>query len=204
MKLSVCFLAVFIVGGCAWVGIKEELDPERYVAWFNEHAKDYNHQKQLGGYKFTVGFQPREAVILAEFGDKSRIDKQYYSQRDSSLAGLLSCRFTLEPEDHSATLLEYQTSGPEEYGARLNYFLNEAQKDIYLLQGADTLKCRMYHFENTYGLQKKNTISLMFEEPSPDKGDIEFVFADRVLNVGTVIFTQEIKKLNNTPKLKLN
>jgi hypothetical protein len=85
------------------------------------------------------------------------------------------------------------------------------QEDFFLLEGKDTLPCRISHFERAYGLQPKAKIVLAFDKrktylkKTDEKTDSDktLIFYDKVFGAGIVKLRIEKDVLNSIPQLKL-
>lgn len=199
---QILILALLVLIACN-VGFSRKLGPTELIAWFKDKSADFKHEKTIGEYTFKLQFVPTDVQILREIEDPINISESYYTQRKLELKDKIFCYFEIAPTSLDKTLLETETSNPLEYGNRLNYFISHAEKDIYLVQGEDTLNCLNYHFENTYGLKKSNTLSMTFELTKNTK-DIEFVFDEKTLNTGPVIFQQTAFEKLKIPTLQIN
>ena len=204
MKLKyISFIAsVVFLASCSSV-LDKKLAPKEMVEWFAEEKESYKHEKTVGAYNFKLQFIPSEVKILTEVDNPSSIDKKYYEERLAELKDKIFCFFEITPTNLSQTLLETETDNPSDYGSKLNYFVSFAQQDFYMIQGRDTMKCLTYHFENTYGLKKSNTIAMLFDKKN-NQQDIEFVFDDKVLNTGPIKFIQQSFLTQKIPTIKFN
>lgn len=194
------FFFILFITSCQY---KSELNPKEMVKWFEKEKSSFIHEKTVGPYQFRLKFMPSEIKILSEVDHPNLIEEKYYNERYNELKDKIFCFFEIIPIKNEQTLLETETLNAQEYGSRLNYFVSFAQQDFYMVQGKDTMKCLTYHFENTYGLKKSNTISMLFDKKN-NKQDIEFVFDDKILNTGPIIFTQKSFSDLKTPIIKFN
>lgn len=199
--IKLLFMPVLFLS-CA-THIQKELNASEMVEWFQKDKINFLHEKNVGSYAFKLQFVPAEIKILSEVDNPSQISETYYNKRIKEVQDNIFCYFEIIPLDNTRTMLETEADNPTDYGERLNYFVSYAQKDIYLVQGKDTLKCLNYHFENTYGVKKSNTMALLFQKKD-SKEDIEFVFDDKVLNTGPIKFTQNSFTTIPTPAIKFN
>lgn len=198
-KIQIMFFCLVLISCSS--SAKKEMYPIEMVNWFNLEKESMNHEKIVGDYYFKLQFIPSEIKILTEVDNPNVIEKKYYDERINELNDKVFCFFEIGPVNQAKSFLETETSNLIEYGSRLNYFVTYAQQDFYMIQGKDTMKCLTYHFENTYGLKKSNTISMLFDKKNNTK-DMEFIFDDKILNTGPIIFTQKSFSKTNTPTIK--
>lgn len=201
LKTSITLIITVIIVSCNSLS-KKQLSVKEYSYWFEQNKETFEHEKTVGDYSFKLLFIPPEIKILTEVSNPNEIDEKYYQERLSELKNKIFCSFEITPINQTQTMLETETNNPTEYGSKLNYFISLAQQDFYIIQNKDTMRSLSYHFENTYGIKKSNTISMIFENRNSN-GDIEFVFDDKVLNTGPIIFTQQSFNKTSIPQLKL-
>ena len=109
----------------------------------------------------------------------------------------------VEIENTEGEFIRYGNPSAEEYSHRINYCSFQMQKDIFLVEGDDTLACGLFHFERTYDIAPYATFLLGFplkkEKQNKDK---VLVFNDRLFNKGTMRFVFKNEDIKKTPLLK--
>lgn len=95
-------------------------------------------------------------------------------------------------------MLKYKITGSDDYYQRIEYFSFQAQKDLRLICGQDTLLCANHHYERTYGMAPTIRLSLRFpisEEKLAAQDKITVEFFDRVFGQGIVNFQIDPKQI---------
>jgi hypothetical protein len=183
----------------------EQLSPETYLNYVSDPKNGLFVVKRLNQLEFSVFYKPCEYVamqnLLGEPFQKEKFlneledvkDMQYYTIK-------IAC------PNFSGELLKYNLKSMEEYEARVNYYSFQMQNDIKLIEGRDTLKCELFHFERNYGVAPGLSFVLGFNKP---KSEIEIYnkvisIEDKVFNNGLVNIVVKKEDLKEVPALKLN
>lgn len=148
-------ISVFVLG-CGLSRTPDELNSVDLIKWYKEFKHEFVHEKTIDEYTFKVEFIPQSVFLLSEFQSIGLENKKDVISRDSQLSDYLVCRITFSKSNPLSSFLSAEDYSPEEYSSRLSYFISHIQKDIYLIDEVDTLKSQIYHFENTYGLERSN------------------------------------------------
>jgi hypothetical protein len=82
------------------------------------------------------------------------------------------------------------------------YSAFEMQKDIYLVDGMDTLPCVMFHFERSFDVTPFGHFSIAFENSGNRRfTEKQIVFTDRLFNNGTIKFLFQSEDFTKAPVL---
>ncbi|MHB8259768.1 MAG: hypothetical protein ACYDCN_00990 [Bacteroidia bacterium] len=76
------------------------------------------------------------------------------------------------------------------------------EKDIRMVDGMDTLKCVLFHFERAYDVIPYATFLLAFPKSKFPLAEKTFIYNDRVFNKGFIKITYTPEDLSQIPKLK--
>lgn len=184
----------------------KQLGERQYLAWVEDTENGLKKEKKLDEYQYKVFYKPADYIVFREIinsGTKT-IDEQQVQKRREELKNFYQFNFDIVSADGKVSVLQHNLSNQEEHAARVNYFVSHAQQDFILVEGADTMPCVLYHFEQTFGATPLNTISLGFEKKNPNtEGDIQLIFTNRLFNTGEIKFLFPKSTINNIPKLKL-
>ncbi|MCW3071741.1 MAG: hypothetical protein JWO44_1631 [Bacteroidetes bacterium] len=188
-----------------WAGCKkkqEMLDAGGYKQWVEKTANGLVSAKEVGDFEFAVMYKPIDYIVSMETAGKNiaadsirkRMNElkgfQYYTLRIKSLKDNEFLRTGLHADN--------------EYYERLEYFVSNAQSDIILVEGTDTIPCGMYHFERNYGISPYNNIILSFpEHDSLNAKDKIFIYDDKILGTGKVALRLSADELKELPKLDI-
>ncbi len=182
---------------------RRTLSPEQYIAWAKASQKELIKTKEINGYRFTLKFQPAELLILKNaegLTSEDALDSMKKIQK-----GIVNLVMDIGSTDNQQSLLRANLAVEEEYYQRMYYYTTDVQKDLYLVEGKDTLPCVFYHFEQTFNITPVNSMIMEFERKDPNAPykDIYFIYEDRILNAGIIKFQYKKSFLNNLPKLKI-
>lgn len=203
MKFIVLLYIIVLLFFLSCNGGVKVLTPEQYQIWVKKSENKLVRIKEINGFRFTTKFKPNELLILQSpelLNSQSSIDSVMEIQR-----GVVNFVMDIGSIDGQQSLLRANIVSEEDYYQRLFYYTNEVQKDLYLVEGQDTLPCAFYHFEQTYNLSPVNSLIMEFQrkEASSAYKDLHLIYDDRVLNTGIMKFQFEKSFLNNLPQLKL-
>ncbi|MEM9022090.1 MAG: hypothetical protein AAGB22_00010 [Bacteroidota bacterium] len=176
------------------------LPPNDYVNWVQEAENGLRVGKDLNGYRFELQYRPAELIALQEQGPAT--DLPTFTERVEALEGMQY--FTLHITPETGGLLDQDIQSEQEYYTRLDYFNSFMQQDLWLIDGRDTLACKLHHYENTNGLRPDHQFVLAFEQGnSPTTEAKTLLFDDRVLGNGPVRLTIAKNDLLAIPDLTL-
>ncbi|MCL4816895.1 MAG: hypothetical protein QY303_10325 [Vicingaceae bacterium] len=170
-------LAIVFVFACRKQFMFSAVDSDQ--AYYTENALVL--KKEIGNYYFELKHIPESST------DKDSITHQSFVLKIGVVKGNDILSEGIEDEN--------------EYYERLNYFDQEAQIDMKLVDGSDTLSCLLYHFERNYGIAPFNNIVLSFpgRKNQQNSHDKVFIFDDKVLGLGTVKIKIEKELVKKIP-----
>jgi hypothetical protein len=198
IKLSIFLFALSVV---ACNKKNEKLSLEEYIKFIQNPDNGFITEKELGDYKFQVLYQPKDYLIASEI-KSGCIDKSHVVERTKELDGY-QCVVLRVKSKESNELLSADNGSEEEYYKRLEYFSGNAQSDMFLLDGQDTLPCVLYHYERNYGLSPITSIVMTFKNNKNSNSDKKiFVFDDKILGLGKLNVSLEFD-INSIPQLQL-
>lgn len=198
--LTVALGAGLLLIGCGKESSKQTLLPSEYLHWVENPDNGLHQGKDIGNYYLELQYKPPHYIVALE-GQSQQLSEKQVASRVVELDGLTYFTFRIT----SLQGTEMLQTGPvteEEYQYRSYYFDTQAQRDMYLVSGTDTLNCALYHFERNYGLAPYNNMVLGFEKPVTRNTDLQFVFDDPILGLGPVKFTIGREAIEQLPHLK--
>lgn len=191
--ISIAAILFFSCTACK----QEEFTIDELVKFSEDDKNGMRKSITLAGVNYVTQYRPAALIISAEGGPDSidakrlqLLNEMYWFNIDISIDG-----FNQSP-------IRYMLTSLEEYNARLDYFLNNAQRDIWILNNNDTLYPTSYWFENNHNLIPKETIVLGFEKSRLKEDAITLSFNDRVFKTGIVKFGFSKEKLDKKIVLK--
>jgi hypothetical protein len=202
MKKVIELLSVLII--LAFIpGCRKRLSTAEYAGFIKNQENGLQKTISVEHFEYNVQYRPHEYMVAQENPGQEQEQKK----RLQELAGTVWFNVGIKCTEGSSPL-RYQLQSKEEYDQRLNYYLNEAAKDIRLVYGGkDTLPVMAYAFENSYNLTPVETMVVGFALPKGNedetelKDNIQLVFSDRALNNGIIKATFHKSDINNIPHL---
>lgn len=150
-------------------------------AYAGSEKSGWVQQKSYNGINYAVKYRPASLIAVnEEEPDSVRVKRQ------ETLNKMYRFNIDILVEGSSQSPLRYGISGLDEYNARLDYFLNQASKDIWLIDGTDTLRPSAYWFENNHNLTSHETIVLNFDNTNIKSEHIQLAFNDRLFRNGII------------------
>lgn len=199
-KNKFIFLAIITVLLTVACKKKQFLDVQGYISWVENPENNLFVEKKIGDFEFKVLYKPLDYIVSQEFKrnnfSKDSINKRKQELKDYQYYTLRIRSFKDNEFFRTGILTE------NEYYNRLEYFISEAQKDIKIIEGNDTIPCAMYHFERNYGISPYSSIVLSFEEKdSLNRNDKVFFYDDQVLGVGKIVIKLKSSDISDLPHL---
>jgi hypothetical protein len=184
---------------------KKELNMEAYAQWVENTDNGLCIKKDIQEFEFKLIYKPIDYILDYEYKNDA-IKKDSILNRRKELNGYQYITFKIKSTSGKEIMSEGITV-ENEYYERLEYFIDAVKDDFTLIDGKDTLPCRVYHFERSYGLSPYNTMVMCFEDPDTNEinnNDKTFLYDDKVLGVGKIAMKISGNDLDNLPTLKFN
>ncbi len=167
--------------------------------WVSDETNGLIQRVENERFIWEVHYQPLEYMIAKEAKGKE-LTKNEYDKIKERKKGLQYFKIKVQSKQ-TGNILTNSPTMQEENEARLQYFLNEFDKDILLIDNNDTLVSSLYHFERNYGALNHNNVLIAFKNYS-SKTDKKIVFLDRILGLGLQELTFRKEDIEKTPILK--
>lgn len=195
------FKWMVLVGFLTSCGVKS-LKPEEYVKWVENADNGLSLTKEFDDVTFQVLYKPVNYIVAKEFLNGG-IKKEEVDKRIKELGSM--DYYTLRIKSNSSNeLLSANIGNESEYYQRLEYFMGPMQDDINLINANDTIPCALFHFERSYGLAPYNNFVVGFAGQKKIDDDQTFVFEDKILGTGKVMFKIKSEDRKNIPNIIWN
>ncbi|MCU0359447.1 MAG: hypothetical protein MUF75_01820 [Bacteroidia bacterium] len=172
-------------------------DPEDLVSYVEGNSEVYIRSKTVGDVNYLCRLKPIEYILAKEI--KSKEGKKVTKE---DIEDLQYFDLRIEIEEFGMEFLKYELESPEHYKQRVAYSAFEMQKDIYLVDGMDTLPCVMFHFERSFDVTPFGHFSIAFENSGNRRfTEKQIVFTDRLFNNGTIKFLFQSEDFTKAPVL---
>ncbi len=186
------FILIAALSSCT-----DALTPKEYAQWVENPDHGLSITKKEKNYQFTLAYKPIEYLValqqrqeqlpaeLLEKEMKKMKDMQYYTLKLSTTTG--------KPV-FSGDALHF----PE----KEIYLLSGIQKDMVLLEGTDSLPCRIFHFEGANGFLPYDNCVLAFDKTANIQKDKTFLYKADKLGMDWIKIIIKADDINKLPKLK--
>jgi hypothetical protein len=203
LVIAATIIVLGMIMGCR----KAELDIDAYAAWVEDPGNGLRQEKKIGSFIYTIQYTPVDYMLMSELG-KEKVSKEDIPGRRKEIEGMQYIGMRLS-SDGPGDVMMVGAASDQDYMKRVNYFAYEAQNDIQLLDGNDTLPCRLFHYTQNYGIAPHADFIMAFERPEEElvqnsaRHDKVLIITDKILGNGIVKFTITKDNINNSPSLMI-
>jgi len=190
------FLASITGTGC---GI-DAYTPDAYRAWIGAHKDALSTQISRSGLSFSLTYLPVDWLALQE---TSTDNAPEFKKIRETYAGMEYYRLRVSLTGSQGDILQYQAASQEEYYQRVEYFSFGMQHDLRMLNGQDTIPCKLFHFERNYGAAPFADFMIGFEDREGNKSDRVLIYNERVYSTSIFQLSIPAENIQSIPKLKL-
>jgi hypothetical protein len=202
MKAIKCILYSFILLNLLSCG-NENLIPSDYVTWVNNSENGLLKKKTIPPLTVEALYKPL-AYIIANEQRSNDISKEIYQARIEELGTLQYYTLKLGIIDEKLDVTNYEVTNNAQQQERLNYLSFSMQNDIKLIEGKDTLPCKVFHFERSYDLSSSRTFVLAFERTKSTNNQSKTLILDLpYFKTGPIKLNYKTSDLEAIPSLKL-
>lgn len=187
-------IIVFVACGSA----PDQLGKSEYLQWVKNPDNGLVKTKSIGDYSLELQYRPHELIALTE--DQS-LDQVKLNERCSQLSSSQYFNLKLKSNDPLVKVMDIGNRSEQDYFLKVDYFSNQIQHDLKLIDGQDTLNCMFSVFERTYDLAPHITFALAFENAALSKGDKTLYFDGSKLGLGPVYLSITQEEIENIPNL---
>lgn len=182
---------------------REDLIPSDYVQWVNNPENGLLKEKTIPPLTIEVLYKPL-AYIVANEERSNVISKEVYQGRIKELEGLQYYTLKLGIMDENLNVTNYEVTNNAEQQERLSYLSFSMQRDIKLIDGKDTLPCKLFHFERSYDLSSTRTFVLAFDQLETNQNQSKTLILDLpYFKTGPIKLNYKTADLEAIPSLKL-
>lgn len=191
-KWMIPVMLVLFISSC----VKKKLPASEYVNYIESEKNGLNVSKTIGDICYRVQYKPQDYILLKE----NKSDQSIVKKQDLKDMQYYTLQYALKEKNED--ILKAHLNNSNEYYARSNYFSFDLQQDIYLVEGKDTLPCRLFNYVNSYGLSPKADFVLAFDKTANTaKEDKTIVIEDKVYGGGVIKLKIEKENIKDIPEL---
>lgn len=181
--------------------VPEFLSPREYVSWIEDKNNGLKVEKKIGEFTYMFQYKPTDYVVAMDLKMDS-ISKAIFQKKGDEYSGLQYFNFRISTES-GGELLKKNVADERDYYGRIQYFSFDMQNDLKLIDGKDTLKCLLFHFERVFGLAPYATFLLGFPV-SQNRENKTLFYDDKIFGLGRIYLTVQSKNINKLPSLIVN
>jgi hypothetical protein len=174
------------------------MKPHDLSDYVNDMKNGLTVEKKAKNLYLKSRYEPVDYIIAKE-KRSNQIKKGDYNARKKELEGMQY--FTVQLAD----ILSGGNKNANDKAAqdKLYYYSYKMQNNFKLVEGGDTLSCRLYHFEIMNDLDGLKTITLAFDKPQNNGNKDKILILDApILEPEPIKLIFEAKNINNTPVLQ--
>lgn len=179
----------------------ESVSVKEFVDWCADEDHKLTKTKDISEMRYNLSYLPSEAMAFLELRTKE-YDLAGFQKIKEKYSEMTYFNFKIKVINGSGELLKHQLSSPSQYEARVKYMSFQMEKDIYLVQGNDTIPPGLFHFERIFEVAPYATIMFAFDNKKFNKDDgFTIVYHDRLFQKGLVKFNYKNRQLINLPNI---
>lgn len=188
----VLFVTVFSAG-CN----NTEIPPAEYTRWVENQQNGLNKSVTKGNYQFSVQYKPIDYMIALQ-KRTLEIKKDELEREREKMAGMQYYNFKLSTVKGQPAF----SSSDIDFSEKDRYLISGMQQDIFLLEGNDTLYCRMFHFEGANGILPYDNCVLAFDKSDKEDANKKLLYRANKLGLDWIEIIIRADDIKQTPKLK--
>ncbi|MCW3104306.1 MAG: hypothetical protein JWO09_2746 [Bacteroidetes bacterium] len=209
------FFAALLLAGCTQ---NEELHPssgdapvlqhtgesmplDEFMLWTADATHGLVKAKEMSDISYNLSYMPSQYMACLELKGTD-YTKEELEKASTHYAAMSYFNFRISIPKSSGELLKYELGSAAEYNDRIGYMSFRMEKDLFLVQGKDTLYPGLFHFERIYEIAPYATVMLAFdnEKFSRDK-EFTIVYNDALFHKGYIKYSYRPKQLIDLPSI---
>lgn len=197
--MKVTFLTILLF---AMISCENKSSPVEYKEYVESETNGLRVKSVKQKLEFTLQFKPIDYILLNE--QIKLLDKSEILMRRNALGNMQYYNFRIK-SDGTFRVLDYKCKDDVDYFKRIAYCSGDIQRDFYILQGTDTLQCKLFNFVRNYEMAPYIDFVLAFEGAKKSTLDESrsFIYEDKIFGVGTITLQISKNSLEKLPSLKL-
>lgn len=199
IRYNLVLLVIIVLGSCS----REELIPSEYISWVNDPTNRLLRKKTINPLEIEVLYKPIDYIISNE-QRRNNIPLEEYKKRKQELEGMQYYTFKIGITNSNYNITNYEVVDQKQQDERISYLSFAMQNDIKLVEGKDTLPCKLFHFERSHDLVTYRTFVVAFEQPETTRmANKTIVINLPYFNTGPIKLSYKKSDLESIPTIKL-
>lgn len=175
---------------------KKTLTPAEYDQFIHDPDNGLRKTEIIGDYEVSALYETSEYIHSRE----SNISSRSPTDRQSDLDKYEHFQFRIK-HIPGGNILESNQDEFNNMNSRIQHYSFEAQNDFFLVNGNDTLPCKLSHYSRNYNLTPTVDLSLTFDKTDPQH-DLKLIYADNQFNLGKIKFVFHREDIENAPNVE--
>ena len=186
-----------------------KLRPQEYVRWVENEDHGIRISKRISDIKYTLQYEPLPYVVAID--EKQQVlSKKLLEEGIKRKEGMQYYLFRIESKGSEKDILKIGLANNSKacYGDLVQYMSFDMQYDIQLIEGNDSLPCKLYQLERSYEITPYVYILLAFDDPNNNSSETEktafdkiLIYKDKVFSSGTVRMQIKAKDIEKIPSI---
>lgn len=179
------------------ISCNEAIPISTYAEWIENKNNGLHQSLTTDNHVFTLQYKPIEYMIAMR-ERTPKIRKEVLDEAKTEMGDMEYFNFKLSTIAGKPALSDREVQIDD----KDIYLLSGMEKDLFLLEGEDTLYCRMFHFEGANGILPYDNCVLAFDESKQPDKDKTFLFNAHKLGLDWISIPIKAEAIKNIPKMK--
>lgn len=178
---------------------QDGLQPKEYAMYIAEDANQLHKTVDAGSVTYALQYKPLDFIVSNEL-KKDKISSETLKNRKEVLKGLqyYSLRMTSKI---GGDVMKLGVNSNNQYFDKINYYSFDFKHDIILVEGKDTLTCKLFHFVRSHGTTPYVDFVFAFEDKQTTI-DKEIYIYDQATLQDVLHFTIKNNDIKQIPELQ--
>ncbi len=174
---------------------------DKFAEFIADKENELTKNKEISDINFQLSYMPKEYLAYLELKNED-YNKEQFDEAVTHYKNMSYFNLRLHLVKGQGELLKYNLVSPQQYEARIKYMSFEMQKDVFLVQGNDTLYPGLFHFERIFEVAPYATVMLAFDnEKFKPEQEFTVVYNDKLFNKGYIKYNYKNNQLIDLPNI---
>lgn len=195
--LSIVIFSLVILISCK----KSEYSPAEFVEWVEDKNNGLLQDQDRKEYRYSFLLKPKEYLVLKSM-KANDLSGDLFLKALEDYENLNYASLWIESNNGQPILKRQAASDNNELAMYYSFGL---QKDLFLLEGNDTLKCVYAHQVQDGGISNRLHFLLAFEQSrNKEIKSKTFLYRHSIANEENILFTFDMQDFSKVPKIQFD
>ncbi len=185
-------MIIWLLASC-----QDKVQPATYAKWVENQENGLRQTQIVEDYIFSLQYKPIEYMVALQ-ERTPKLQTNVLKREKEKMEGLQYFNFKLSTLSGNPALSNEKI----DFEDKNRYLTSGMQKDLFLLEGTDTLQCRMFHFEGANGILPYDNCVLAFDKNEDNNKDRTFLYRADKLGLEWIKMTIKAEDIQRIPQLK--